>query len=960
IATDITPERLRRFFSEVDGSYRIAKPIRDMCVFAPHNLLRDPPFINMDLVSCRNLLVYLTPALQNRLVSRLHYALKSGGHLLLGRTESLHEEHQAFEVASATHRIFRKRAPHAGVMARDPWESIATGVAAPRPFAGSGVPDPVYLQVAVQTLLRHSPPAILVDSDLNVLQVSGDVAPYLLPMPLATCTPLTQLLRVPLRAALDELLRRMREARQALTGREVSYRPPGLEVILSAVPVGDARHLGGTWIIFGAPGPAAATDSAAAADGLPQGAARAQPFAADPDLLQQELEAVRHAAQISEQDLQSINEELQASKEEIQSNNEELISVNEELQSRNSELHQLNSDLNNLVGSAELVLLMLWNDLRIRRVTPAAQRYFHLMPSDIGRPMTDIRHPFETDELPALLAAAVRGESLEREVRDRNGRWQLLRVRPYRTLRNDIDGAVLTVTDIHLLREGQVAIARQAELLEHTRDAIFVHAGAGGIVYWNAGAEHLYGISRAEALGGQPQVLLQVDPDCAAAAQRALQERGEWHGELVVRRHDGATVVVHAQQILFHERGGQLTLETHHDITERCELERALQRRVRELAQADEAKNDFLAMLAHELRNPLAPLRNAVRILQAAPRDEALSERTRQLIDRQVNHLVRLVDDLLDAARLTRGRVQLRLETLPLQGVLTRVAESVRNQLEAQQHSLRLELPGHPILVEADSTRLDQVFSNLLHNASKYTQRGGHIEVVLEKPSAGEALVRVRDDGIGILPEVLPRVFDLFAQGDRSLERTQGGLGIGLHVVRTLVELHKGRVSAFSAGANQGSEFRVCLPVVEHVEPPAVENRAEMPLTSIGRSVLVVDDNQDIVDSMATLLRLHGYEVHTALDGAEALESAKRCIPDLVLLDIGMPGLDGYAVARRLRAEPALRDTLLVAVSGYGSAQDRARASAAGFDHHCVKPLDLSALALIERNAPPRGGATLQ
>jgi signal transduction histidine kinase/chemotaxis response regulator CheB len=383
-----------------------------------------------------------------------------------------------------------------------------------------------------------------------------------------------------------------------------------------------------------------------------------------------------------------------------------------------------------------------------------------------------------------------------------------------------------------------------------------------------------------------------------------------------------------------------------------------------ELALADEAKNDFLAMLAHELRNPLAPLRNAVQILNRAPVDARVNERTRQLIDRQVTNMVRMVDDLLDAARLTRGRVELQLETVVLQTVIQRAVDAARELAEERGHRVTVITPRTPVRVRGDSTRLEQVFTNLLHNAIKYTEKNGEISVTViqstdeSKPMRREVTVRVRDNGIGIAPDMLPRVFDLFTQADHSIARTQGGLGIGLNIVRSLVELHGGQVSAHSAGLRLGSEFVVRLPLLEGDEEsrdeetttPSSEQRSSAPgeVNSASR-FLVVDDSPDIAESTATLLGLRGYVVQTATSGEAALQAAEEFHPDFVLLDLGMPGLDGFAVARRMRSRQALRRAKLIAVSGDGSDADRRRAREAGFDLHFTKPLDLDALEALLR-----------
>jgi PAS domain S-box-containing protein len=363
-----------------------------------------------------------------------------------------------------------------------------------------------------------------------------------------------------------------------------------------------------------------------------------------------------------------------------------------------------------------------------------------------------------------------------------------------------------------------------------------------------------------------------------------------------------------------------------------------------ELREADRRKDEFLAMLAHELRNPLAPIRNALHIMQQPGADAAVGQQLRDMAKRQVQHLARLLDDLLDVSRISRGKIELRREPVDVAVLVNRSAEAVRPLYEERHHQLTVSLPLEPLRVEGDPTRLEQVLTNLLNNAAKYTDPGGKVWLTAERAD-GEAVIRVRDTGIGIEPVMLPRIFDLFVQADRRLERSQAGLGIGLTLVKKLVELHGGRVEVSSPGPAKGSEFVVRLPTLS--EPPptnAVQAAAGEDATLPRRRVVVADDNRDAADSLAMLLRLAGQNVRLAYDGPSALAEARAFRPDVVFLDIGMPGMDGYEVAMRLREVPELESTVVVAVTGWGQAEDRRRSLEAGFDGHMVKPAEPSAL----------------
>jgi PAS domain S-box-containing protein len=370
-----------------------------------------------------------------------------------------------------------------------------------------------------------------------------------------------------------------------------------------------------------------------------------------------------------------------------------------------------------------------------------------------------------------------------------------------------------------------------------------------------------------------------------------------------------------------------------------------------ELRAADRRKDEFLAMLAHELRNPLAPIANAIAVLRLPKLESNRLDWARDVIDRQVRHLSRLVDDLLDVSRITRGKVRLRKEPVELRSIIARAVETSKPLIASRRHELTVTLAEEPARLEADPLRLAQVFGNLLNNAAKYTEEGGQIWLTVER-QPDEVLVHVRDTGIGISPEMLPRVFDLFTQADKSLDRAQGGLGIGLTLVQRLVELHGGKVEAHSEGLGQGSEFVVRLPLTpvrsSSSAAPAAGNGAKTSTT--GRRVLIVEDNADAAETLGLLLETMGQQVRVVHDGTAAVEAARSFHPEIVLLDIGLPGMNGYEVARHLREQHDLQQPLLVALTGYGQEEDRARARDAGFDLHMVKPVEPELLkSLLQR-----------
>jgi signal transduction histidine kinase/ActR/RegA family two-component response regulator len=375
------------------------------------------------------------------------------------------------------------------------------------------------------------------------------------------------------------------------------------------------------------------------------------------------------------------------------------------------------------------------------------------------------------------------------------------------------------------------------------------------------------------------------------------------------------------------------------EIVERERAEEALR-------EADRRKSEFMAMLAHELRNPLAPIRNALQILRLTPSDGKAGQPPMDMIERQVGQLVRLVDDLLDVSRISRGKIELRTERVELASVVDHAVEAARPHCESMGHELTVTLPPKPVNVNGDPIRLAQAVGNLLNNACKFTEKGGRIWLTLEREGE-QATIRVRDNGIGIAADQRGHIFKMFAQVETSLERTHTGLGIGLTLVKTLVEMHGGTVEAGSAGVGQGSEFVVRLPILVETPKPPPESTVTAPTPTTARRILVVDDNADSAESLAMLLKLTGNETHTAYDGLQAVKAAATLRPDVVLLDIGLPKLDGYEAARKIREQPWSKGLVLVALTGWGQDEDRQKSREAGFNAHLVKPVDHAALMKV-------------
>jgi PAS domain S-box-containing protein len=498
----------------------------------------------------------------------------------------------------------------------------------------------------------------------------------------------------------------------------------------------------------------------------------------------------------------------------------------------------------------------------------------------------------------------------------------------------------------------EVAQRLLASIVEGSRDAIYGQSLQGTITSWNAGAEHLYGYSAGEAIG-QPDSMLSPEPRRGLSAPALRHEEFAKHFEALGRRKDGA--IIHVSMSVSPVRDeagivvGSSTIAS--DITLRKKAEADLVSAQEELRLGDRRKDEFLAVLAHELRNPLAPLRNALGVLRRADAAGAASVEARDMAERQVHHLTRLVDDLLDVSRITHGRIELKRQRLELSRAVAHAVESAQPAMKAQRHQLTVRLPDEAVWLYVDEMRLAQILANLLNNAVQYTPPGGHIRVEGERGiSAVE--IRVSDSGLGIAPEALPRIFDMFTQVSPREIRAPSSLGIGLGLVKGLVEMHGGKVEARSAGIGRGSTFVVRLPVAPGEGADRVKSMLDPTVPSRTRTVLVVDDNADAALSLAALLSLEGHMATVASDGESALAAIEAHAPEIVLLDIGMPGMDGYEVARWVRSKPHLSGLTLVAVTGWGQEHDRRMAQEAGFDHHLTKPVEPSTLLAIIDVAP--------
>jgi PAS domain S-box-containing protein len=491
---------------------------------------------------------------------------------------------------------------------------------------------------------------------------------------------------------------------------------------------------------------------------------------------------------------------------------------------------------------------------------------------------------------------------------------------------------------------GMQAQALLAAIVESSDDAIIGKTLDGNIISWNAGAERLFGYSAADAIGQPITLLIPAERQDEEPALLERLRRGERieHFETVRVTKDGRRIDVSltVSPVLGADDRIIGASKVARDITPRKQAEAALR-------DADRRKDEFLAILAHELRNPLAPIRNSLHVLKLLSEPDSDTTHLTELMERQVNHMVRLIDDLLEVSRITSGKIELRREAVEIASLARTAVETSRPLIEAAGHQLVVALPPEPLTLHGDPVRLAQVFANLLNNAAKYTQAGGRIWFTVRREGAS-LIASVRDTGVGIPSDMLPHVFELFRQIDGHAGHAQGGLGIGLTLVKSLVELHGGSVSANSEGNGRGSEFVVRLPLAE--ERASADSRKSATSSTLAltpKRVLVVDDNRDAAESLGMLLTMLGATVHVSYSGADALQALATHKPSVVLLDIGMPEMDGYEVARRIREQPDFRDVTLIALTGWGQEKDRRRSRRAGFDFHLTKPANVDALETL-------------
>ncbi|MBD0307367.1 MAG: PAS domain-containing protein, partial [Microcoleus sp. T1-bin1] len=1014
----VSEERRRRFFVSVEGGYRICKVVRELCVFARQNLGIDPPFSNLDLVSCRNVMIYLEERLQKRVLSIFHYSLNQTGFLMLGSSESTGKSADLFTLVEGSGKIYSKK-----ITAHPPRLPFGTSFF---PLARPENPQPMNVNFVNnfdlqrktdQLILKHyDPVGVVVNEQMEILQLRGDTNRYLR---LTPGTPTLNLfamavpgLSVDLRTAIYQAqTQKMSVKKERLRVQEGDRTHIiNFEVIPFQPSSAETRYF---LVLFEESTPPAIDlefdnferlepselereivrlrqELATAKQEKNMAQAHLQAVVEQQENLTQDLRVANEEIISSNEELQSINEELETAKEEIQATNEELITTVEELRSRNLDLQQVNNDVTNLLASINIPILMLENDLRIRSFTPMAQRLFNLISSDVGRPFSDIRVNLEIPNLEEMILEVLETlNTKEQEVQTQSGYWYALRIRPYRTAENQIEGVVMVLIDIDALKRSAATIetARNyAEtIVESVPTPLMVLDADLQVNTANRALYETFQVSSSET-SQDSWFEFATGPWNSPELRELLEdilvnnvEINNFEFEQAFGRLGQKTLLLNACKVEPEDRVSMILLSIE-DITDRKQLETERsqlleqEQSARQQAEkANRAKDEFLANLSHELRNPLTPILAWSQMLRSGKLKEAETLRALEVIERSARAQAQLIEDLLDISRITNGKLKLTTRRIDLRLVVQAALEGV--QFSAAAKNIQIVPHLNSVKVLGDIDRLQQVLWNILSNSIKFTPAGGRVEIVMEAME-NHAEVRVTDTGKGIAPELLPHIFDRFRQGDSSTTKANQGLGLGLSIVYHLVQLHGGMVEAESPGLGQGTTITLRLPLRASPEvstPPSPAEPAASPepatdantdaidcrIPSLdGLQLLVVDDEADTRDLLKFVLEKYGAEVLT-VESARAALAALTENPgryDVLISDIGMPEENGYFLIRQVRALAAEAGGKIpaAALTAYAGDREEERAIEAGFQTHIAKPIKPIQLGIIIANLAGR------
>lgn len=985
---DIDLEKLRRFFVKTENGYRINKLVRDLCIFVRHDLAQDPPFSKLDLVTCRNVLIYFEPELQKRIISTFHYCLNHLGFLLLGRTENISGPHRLFIVKDKTNKIFSRAAVTSQLQFATMQNTGTEKPSLPRMISDPGqAAFDVNKQMDHLLLSEYAPAGVVINERHEVIQYRGRTGIYLEAPPGHPQLNLLKMVReglfTPLRTALEQAKKKMAVIRKE--GLQFIQNGVSRTCNLVVMPVSRVTDLKESLFLVlfeevqEAParkkGKQKKLNETQNAEKLGKELRNTQEYLQSLNEEHQKtndiLNTMNEELVSGNEELQSMNEELETSKEELQSTNEELTTVNDELQNRNQETAQINDDLLNLLHSVDIPILILDLNRRIRRFTPQARTILNLLPTDIGRQINDIKPNILIDDLDQRIQEVIETVAThESEVQDQNGRWHRLQIRPYKTTDHKITGAVLSLINIDMLRravnDAEWMRDYSTSIVEAVQIPLLVLNHHIQVISANQAFYDDFKVSKSET-EGKDLYELQKGRWNIKSLRKALDEMIEKKTSFLntevtwVDQDQGKrTMSLSARSTHFHD-GQPMILFVIEDITDRKNMEKDRQELLQQTQgakddaeRANQTKDQFLATLSHELRTPLTSLILQSQLLRRGTLNEDRVKSASLAIERAAKTQTQLIEDLMDISRIVTGKLKMELSPVNINEIIHSAIETVSALAESKSIQIKAHTDESVGLVSGDPVRLQQVIWNLLTNAIKFTAKGGKVQITL-KEIDGKALIQVIDAGIGISAEFLPHVFKRFSQAEGTITRTHGGLGLGLAIVLHLVEMHGGTVLVESEGKNKGSTFTVTLPLIPRAlekasnkksNSSAVNKAQKQRIKLKGIKILVVEDDPEVREALKQILNHAGAEVQTAVSAADAMRILESFSPDEMILDISMPEEDGYSLLRRIRKRegPHGKKIPAMALTALASDKDRERAFSAGFQMHLSKPVDIDSL----------------
>ncbi|WLG49548.1 CheR family methyltransferase [Pseudomonas sp. FP1742] len=966
IVTDVPPTRLRHYFIKEDEHYRIRKEIREKVLFAKHSLLSDPPFSQIDLIVCRNLLIYLDREVQREILQMFHFALRPGGFLFLGSSESADACHELFTPVDKRNRIFRAKTGTANsrrtpTVPRGGYVRSNISHQAPQHAVQRKLS---FADIHQRALERSGPPSMIIDTNADILHMSESAGRFLRHVGGELSRNLLTLILPELRLEIRTTLFQAQQSGLAVKSREVPIKleERRYKVSLEVQPYKDEESDGEFILVIfedvevdpsqATTTPLLQTESQVLSNlerELQRTKLHLQDTIEQSEISSEELKASNEEMQAINEELRSATEELETSKEELQSINEELLTVNYELKTKVEETDKINDYLTNLIASTDIATVFVDRSMRIKWFTPRATDIFSMLPMDTGRSLLDITHRLHYDDLASDAASVFESlNMIEREVSSTDKHWYIARLLPYRSSEDRIDGTVLTFIDITKRREAEEELRlgeeRMRLVAESTRDyAIITLDEQGVITTWNKGAELIFGYSKAEAEGAYYDFIFSAEDRASGVPETELlgaRTHGRTEDERWHLRKDGSRFYCSGEVTLLSGDNLRGYVKIARDLTGHKRQHEEQSQQLAETLNTNYLKDEFFAVMSHELKHPLNLIQLNAELLRRLPVTKSVAPAAKAVntICDAVSSQARIIDDLLDVARVRTGKLKLKPIAVDLASVLRDIYTVVLND----QHSTSVELhvPSEPLMVRADPTRLEQIIWNLVNNALKFTPPDGRVQLIASL-AGNMARLDVKDNGTGIAAENLEHVFDLFGQAEtQHTNHQREGLGIGLSLVRQLTEAQHGTVEVSSPGVGAGCTFSVYLPLAN----AEGESQAETPIDEAsgrlsGLTILLVDDSVEVLETLKMLLEMEDAEVVAFDRPQDALDAATNNHFDLIISDLGMPVMNGHELIQALRQLPHVKNVPAIALTGYGANSDIQKARQSGFNQHIGKPV---------------------